>query len=108
MAAILMAAMPDTASQPPFRTRKKPSLPINDDLRGYLKKFRRDRDLPVTYERLRHFHESHPLMDSAGRNTLWESVAYQAEDIPALNEDLKRIYALLRVDGDFSVMQHLY
>jgi len=25
-----------------------------------------------------------------------------------LNEDLKRIYALLKVDGDFSVMAHLY
>lgn len=101
--------MDDTsASQPPFRTRKKPSLPVNAELRDYLKKFRRERDLPVTYERLRHFHESHSLMDSAGRNTLWESVAYQAEEIPALNEDLKRIYALLRVDGDFSVMQHLY
>ena len=97
-----------STSQPPFRTRKKPSLPVTAELRDYLKKFRRERDLPVTYERLRHFHESHSLMDSAGRNTLWESVAYQAEEIPALNEDLKRIYALLRVDGDFSVMQHLY
>jgi hypothetical protein len=47
-------------------------------------------------------------MDQQGRPTLWDSVAYRAEDIPALNEDLKRIYALLRVDGDFSVMQHLY
>ncbi|HEY8994583.1 MAG TPA: hypothetical protein VIM71_07980 [Lacunisphaera sp.] len=96
------------ASQPPFRTRKKPSYPIGDKLRAYLKKFRRERDLPVTYERLRHFHEAVPLMDSDGRNTLWESVAYTAEEIPSLNEDLKRIYALLRVDGDFSVMQHLY
>jgi len=97
-----------TASPAPLRTRKKPSYPIGPDLRAYLQKFRRERDLPVTYERLRHFHEAHPLMDSDGRNTLWESVAYQAEEIPALNEDLKRIYALLRVDGDFSVMQHLY
>jgi hypothetical protein len=90
------------------RTRKKPSYPIGPELRDYLKKYRRERELPVTYERLRHFHESHPLMDAEGRNTLWESVAYRAEDIPALNDDLKRIYALLRVDGDFSVMQHLY
>jgi hypothetical protein len=90
------------------RTRKKPSFPIGSDLREYLKRFRRERELPVTYERLRHFHESHPLVDREGRNTLWETVAYTAEEIPALNEDLKRIYALLRVDGDFSVMQHLY
>ncbi len=96
------------AVPPEARTRKKPSYPIGEDLRNYLKRYRRERELPVTYERLRHFHESHPLVDADGRNTLWESVAYTAEDIPALNEDLKRIYALLRVDGDFSVMQHLY
>jgi hypothetical protein len=90
------------------RTQKKPSYPIGDDLRAYLRKFRRERELPVTYERLRNFHEAIPLIDAAGRNTLWESVAYHAADMPALNEGLKRIYALLKVDGDFSVMQHLY
>jgi hypothetical protein len=90
------------------RTQKKPSYSIGADLHGYLGKYRRERELPVTYERLRHFHEAIPLVDAEGRNTLWESVAYQAEEISALNEDLKRIYALLRVDGDFSVMQHLY
>ncbi len=90
------------------RTQKKPSYPIGADLHGYLGKYRRERELPVTYERLRHFHEAIPLVDAEGRNTLWESVAYQAEEISALNADLKRIYALLRVDGDFSVMQHLY
>jgi hypothetical protein len=100
--------MDDTASQAPFRTRKKPSYPVGADLRAYLKRFRRERDLPVTYERLRHFHEAVPIMDNTGRPTLWDSVAYRAEEISALNEDLKRIYALLRVDGDFSVMQHLY
>ena len=96
------------AVPPEARTRKKPSYPIGEDLRNYLKRYRRERELPVTYERLRHFHESHPLVDADGRNTLWESVAYTAEEIPGLNEDLKRVYALLRVDGDFSVMQHLY
>lgn len=96
------------APPPPPRTRKKPSYPIGEGLRGYLKKFRRERDLPVTYERLRHFHEAVPIMDDTARPTLWDSVTYRAEEIPALNEDLKRIYALLRVDGDFSVMQHLY
>ena len=28
--------------------------------------------------------------------------------MPALNEALKQVYALLKVDGDFSVMRHLY
>ena len=103
--------MDATTTTDPFghaRLQKKPSFPIRDDLRGYLKQYRRERELPVTYERLRAFSESIPLMDAEGRNTLWETVAYRAEDIPALNEDLKRLYALLRVDGDFAVMQHLY
>ena len=99
----------DEALDPPrVRTLKKPSYPIGEELRQYLKKFRRERELPVTYERLRDFHASVPLLDAAGRNTLWETVAYRAEDMPALNEGLKLIYALLRVNGDFSVMEHLY
>jgi hypothetical protein len=93
---------------PTARTAKKPSYPIGEELRGYLKKYRRERELSVTYERLRFFHAAVPLMDHEGRNTLWESVVYRSEEMGPLNEDLKRIYALLRVDGDFSVMEHLY
>ena len=91
-----------------LQTQKKPSYPIIDELRAYLHRYRRDRDLPVTYERLRDFQETAQLVDAEGQPTLWETVAYRAEDMPALNEDLKRIYALLKVDGDFSVMAHLY
>ena len=91
-----------------LRTQKKPNIAISGDLRGYLRRFRRERELPVTYERLRDFHEAIPLFDAEGRNTLWETVAYRAEEMPALNDALKRIYALLKVDGDFSVVQHLY
>ena len=90
------------------RTQKKPSFPIGEGLRAYLARYRRERELPVTYERLRHFHEAIPLMDPEGRHTLWETVAYRAEEMTTLNEGLKRIYALLRVDGDASVMEHLY
>lgn len=103
--------MDATTTTDPFghvRLQKKPSYPIGAELRDYLKRYRRERDLPVTYERLRDFPESVPLMDAEGRNTLWETVAYRADEIPALNEDLKRLYALLRVDGDLAVMQHLY
>ncbi|MCM2274804.1 MAG: hypothetical protein NDI75_08450 [Candidatus Didemnitutus sp.] len=90
------------------RTPKKPSYPIRDELRGYLRRYRRERDLPVTYERLRDFQEAMPLVDADGKNTLWDSVIYRAEEMAVINEGLKRIYALLKVDGDFSVMQHLY
>jgi hypothetical protein len=91
------------------RTRqKKPSFPISEGLRAYLGRYRRERELPVTYERLRRFTECAPLVDENGRSTLWETVMYDRLEMDSLNEDLKRIYALLRVDGDLSVMQHLY
>ena len=90
------------------RMQKKPSYPIRDGLRGYLRQYRRERELPVTYEQLRHFQDTIPLTDAAGHNTLWETVIYPPAEMNLLNEGLKRIYALLRVDGDASVMEHLF
>jgi len=88
--------------------QKKPSFPVSEELRAYLRRYRRERDLPVTYERLRRFTESAPLHDQQGRPTLWETVVYDRLEMDSLHDDLKRIYAALRVDGDLSVMQHLY
>jgi hypothetical protein len=99
--------MPEAAPEfPP--TPKKPSIPIGDGLRGYLSRYKRERELPVTYERLRDFQEAMPLSDEHGKPTLWDSVIYRADEMGDLYEGLKRIYALLKVDGDFSVVQHLY
>src|SRR5689334_8681946 len=88
-------------------TQKKPPFPIVAGLRRYLAHYRRERELPVTYARLLDFHEAIPLPDADGRPTLWDSVIYRADEMPALYEGLKRIYALLKVDGDFSVVEHL-
>ena len=88
--------------------QKKPSIAISAPLRAYLQRARRERELPITYERLRHFTESAPLADSAGRPTLWETVIYDQLEMESLQDGLKRVYAILRVDGDLSVMQHLY
>ena len=87
---------------------KKPSFPISEGLRSYLQRYRRERALPVTYDRLCHFTEAAPLVDAAGKPTLWETVVYDRLEMESLNEDLKQIYALIRVDGDLSVMRHLY
>lgn len=95
----------ETLSAP---TPKKPSLPVSSGLRGYLRTYRRERELPVSYERLRDFHEAIPLVDAQGRPTLWDTVIYRADEMADLYEALKRIYALLKVDGDASVVKHLY
>jgi hypothetical protein len=92
----------------PPATRKKPTFPVRDGLKGYLRTYRRERDLPVSYERLRGFTEVIPLTDADGKPTLWDTVIYDGNEMRTLNEALKEVYALLKVDGDMSVVQHLY
>jgi hypothetical protein len=102
--------MPDTAKHgdTPLATQKKPTFPVGPGLRGYLRSYKRERDLPVTYDRLRSFTESVPLTDAAGKATLWDTVIYDGAEMRALNEALKEVYALLKVNGDMSVVKHLY
>jgi hypothetical protein len=92
----------------PPATRKKPTFPIGEGLRKYLRTYKRDRDLPVTYERLRGFSEVIPLTDADGKPTLWDTVIYDGNEMRSLNEALKEVYALIKVDGDKSVVEHLY
>jgi len=89
-------------------TKRKPTFPVSEGLRTYLTRYKRERDLPVTYERLRNFSEAIPLVDTEGKNTLWDTVIYRSEEMLALNEALKQVYAILKVDGDLSVVSHLY
>jgi hypothetical protein len=90
------------------RTPKKPNFAINEGLRTYLRRYRRDTELPVTYERLRGYHEAIPLPDADGKPTLWDTVVFEPAEMSALNEDLKQIYALLKVAGESSLIEHLY
>jgi hypothetical protein len=90
------------------RTRRKPSYPVIPSLRNYLSRCRRELPLPVSYERLGSFREAVPLADAEGHDSLWETVIYPGDEMAALKKDLKYIYALLKVDGDTSVMDHLY
>lgn len=87
---------------------KKPAFPISAGLRGYLRRYHRDRELPVAYEQLLDFQEAVPLTDSSGRLTLWDQVMYRTDEMHTIYSGLKRIYALLKVDGDFSMVEHLY
>jgi hypothetical protein len=102
-----MADTPKDESAP-AATRKKPTIPVAEGLRGYLRSYKRERTLPVTYERMRGFTEVIPLTDADGKPTLWDTVIYEGAEMRSLNEALKEVYALLKVDGDMSVVQHLY
>jgi len=89
-------------------TPRKPSFAIGEGLRGYLANYKRERPLPITYERLCDFHETIPLVNRDGHPTLWDTVIYRHDEMGPLYEELKATYALLKVDGDSRVVRHLY
>ena len=88
-------------------SKKKPQYPVNDSLKSFLDEYGRSKDLPVSYNDLASYRETMPLCDSEGKDTLWETLFYDQNDIPELNKGLTFIYALLKTDGNVSVIEHL-
>jgi hypothetical protein len=89
-------------------SKKKIVYPISLNLRNYLIKYGREVDIPIHYKDLLRYSGSIALYDSKGNDTLWETVFYDESDRNDIHFKVKKIYALLKADGDMSVMQHLY
>ena len=87
---------------------KKEAYEIDDGLNKYLKSYGRDMDLPIQYDDLNRYNERVTLYDKNGKDTDWISLMYSQDDFDHINESLKQIYAILRANGDMSVMRHLY
>jgi len=88
-------------------SRKKPIFPVQESLRGYLKKHGREVKLPVAYRDLSHYMSSVPLLDKNGKNTLWETVVYDMRHWDFIREGLVKIYAILKTEGDLTFTKHL-
>lgn len=89
-------------------SKKKIHYPIQEPLRKYLKRYTRELVLPIGYKDLDHYENSVPLYDKAGKDTLWETVYYGQSEMDEINRCLCSVYALLKTEGDTSVMEHLY
>jgi len=87
---------------------KKPIFPVSDRLRNYLIATSREIDGPVGYHDLLRFNSSITLFDKKGEDTLWETLIYSESDRQYIHEALRKFYALLKVGGDLSVIEHLY
>ncbi|MCB0837276.1 MAG: hypothetical protein KDE26_18000 [Bacteroidetes bacterium] len=87
---------------------KKIPYPVDEGLSDYLKNYGRDMNLPILYEDLMRYSEGITLYDKYGKDTDWISLMYSQDDLNHINESLKEIYAILRANGDLSVMRHLY
>lgn len=88
-------------------SKKKEIFKISKHLRSYLNKYDREIDLPIYYSDLLRYDNSIPLYDGAGNDTLWETVFFPQGHMDDVNAALKKVYALMKSDGDLSVMDHL-
>lgn len=89
-------------------SKKKTVYKIGAELYDYLKKYDREIELPIKYEDLQRYDNSISLLDRNDEDTLWETVFYPQSDMEDINHSLKKIYAILRANGDLSVMDHLF
>lgn len=102
-----MAARVPPFMADPIISKKKPQFAIHRKLNQYLRHYNRYQTLPVQYNDLLHYTAASPLYDKAGEDTLWESVMFSPTDMRDLFPALTRIYALLKTEGNMSVMEHL-
>lgn len=88
-------------------SKKKIPIRISQPLRDYLKTYGREVEVPIEYNDLLRYENSIPLYDSSGADTLWETVYYSQSDMDDIYLALRRVYAVLKADGDMRVMEHL-
>lgn len=88
-------------------SKKKEIFPISNRLRQYIKKYDREIDLPIYYSDLLRYDNSVPLYDKKGNDTLWETVFYPQSDMAHIYSSLKKVYAIMKANGDLTVMDHL-
>jgi hypothetical protein len=86
---------------------KKPAFEIKDSLYAYLRNHSRAINLPISYSELLKFSQGINVYDHKGKDTLWETVFYEPASISEINDKLKQVYALLKLDGEGKSLQHL-
>ena len=89
-------------------SKKKPSYPVRESLRRYLRRYGREMALPVCYDELREYDQAVPVIDRDGKDTLWETPLYPQSDIGRIHNGLKKIYADLKAGGAVQTQEHLF
>ncbi|MEM9982181.1 MAG: hypothetical protein AAF734_06780 [Bacteroidota bacterium] len=88
-------------------SKKKPHFSIIPTFNKYLRTYQRVAQLPLRYDDLLRHSDAFPLIDHKGQDTLWETMVYPQHMMQELDINLTSIYAILKTDGDMSVMEHL-
>lgn len=92
----------------PHIEKKKNAYPVSKDMKSYLARHGRLAKLPIYYGDLKRYSNVVPIYNNKGDDTLWVSVFYEQYDMSHVHYALKMVYAILKADGDMSVMEHLY
>ena len=90
-----------------FISKKKPSYPINENLRAYLKKHEREFDVSLSYDDLLRFSGGIEIYDKDDNDTLWLSVFYNQFERDEIDNALKHIYSELHYDGKNTLDKYL-
>lgn len=88
-------------------SRRKKQFPVSTFLLQYLHHYGRRSDIPLVYDDLLRFREAISYENPAGEETLWLTVFYPQEIMRELRPKLTAIYAMLKVGGDLSLIEHL-
>ena len=88
-------------------SKKKIHYPINQELMNYLEEYDRTMNSSVSYEDLLRFTDHWPILDSSGKDTLWEGVMYAYHEQDEIHNGLLKIYQRLRSDGNLEATEHL-
>lgn len=87
---------------------KKPTYPVSEALRTYLRNTNRETDVPITYADLLRTNSAVTLYDKKGNDSLWETFIYAESDRSYIHDCLRKIYAQIKVGGDVGMIEHLY
>ncbi len=88
-------------------SRKKQVIPVDDKLADYLYEHSRAAELPISFDTLGRYADTINVYNKRGEDTLWETAIYPRSEREEIYAALVRIYALLKVEGDMSLVEHL-
>lgn len=87
--------------------KKKVIIPVRAPLRAYLRRHRREVKLPLQYADLDRFHQTTALLNHEGEDTYWQTIYYDEHERAEILQNLCQTYALLKMGGDMSSLEHL-
>ncbi len=88
-------------------SKKKLFFPVSEPLKDYLFNYNRLVKIPFTYSELLRYFSIIPQKDKHGKDTLWKTVLFQPSEMEDIHYRLVKMYAMMKFDGNESLMEHL-